>query len=110
MGATLNVPLPTGLTAPDYRAAFDEAVGTAFELSQPELVLVSAGYDCLSGDPLGGLMLEPSDLYAMTSRVMELATATADGRVAVVLEGGYVPARVGAGVVATLRALAGVAY
>jgi len=110
IGATLNVPLPVGLSAPAYHAAFDEAVSNAFELSQPELVLVSAGYDCMSGDPLGGLLLEPADLYAMTTRVMELATTTADGRVAVVLEGGYVPPRVGAGVVATLRALAGVGY
>jgi acetoin utilization deacetylase AcuC-like enzyme len=110
IGATLNVPLPAGLPAADYRAHFDEAVTQAFEANQPELVLVSAGYDCMRGDPLGGLMLEPEDLHAMTEKVMELAAGTAHGRVVVVLEGGYVPPRVGDGVVATLRALAGVAY
>ena len=51
--------------------------------------------------------MEPADLYGFTRRVMELADASAGGRLAVLLEGGYVPERVGAGTVAVLRALAG---
>ncbi|MGH7449704.1 MAG: histone deacetylase family protein [Longimicrobiales bacterium] len=106
-GTTLNVPLPTNTLASTYREAFTEAVQTSFEAAQPELVMVSAGYDCLAGDPLGGLLLEPQDMYEMTREVMEQARMTAAGRVVALLEGGYVPVRVGAGVVATLRALAG---
>ncbi|HSJ08423.1 MAG TPA: histone deacetylase [Longimicrobiales bacterium] len=109
-GSTLNVPLAQGLPADEYRRLFDDAVAQAFELSQPELVLVSAGYDCLDGDPLGGLRLEPRDLHEMTKTVLRHAQDTAGGRVVAVLEGGYVPPRVGTGVVATLRALAGLDY
>jgi acetoin utilization deacetylase AcuC-like enzyme len=107
LDTTLNVPLPAGTPAAVYRAAFTEAVRRSFAASRPDLIIVSAGYDCLAGDPLGGLLLEPDDLHAMTREIMQLAADTAHGRVIVLLEGGYAPARVGAGVVATLRALAG---
>ncbi|HEX6306572.1 MAG TPA: histone deacetylase [Longimicrobiales bacterium] len=110
LGSTLNVPLPSGTPRGVYRAAFTDAVRRSFAAAAPDLVLISAGYDCLAGDPLGGLLLEPEDMYEMTSEVLELARATADGRVAVLLEGGYAPARVGAGVVMTLRALAGLPH
>ena len=106
-GTTLNVPLPAGTSAAEYRQAFSDALRTAFAAARPGLIIVSAGYDCLTGDPLGGLLLEPHDMHEMTREVMGLAGETAAGRVVVLLEGGYVPARAGAGVVATLRALAG---
>jgi acetoin utilization deacetylase AcuC-like enzyme len=73
----------------------------------PDFVLVSAGYDCLAGDPLGGLLLEPTDLYAMTRELVARCESVAGGRLAVVLEGGYEPARTGKAVVGTLRALCG---
>jgi acetoin utilization deacetylase AcuC-like enzyme len=106
-GATLNVPLPAGTTRDEYRAAFADAIQEAFAAGRPQLIIVSAGYDCLTGDPLGGLRLEPEDMHSMTRQVMVLAEAEAAGRVVVLLEGGYAPTRVGAGVVATMRALAG---
>jgi acetoin utilization deacetylase AcuC-like enzyme len=106
-GATLNVPLPKNTSAAEYRRAFTDSLDRAFSAAQPDLVLVSAGYDCLAGDPLGGLLLEPADVHGMTRTVMQHAAATADGRVVVVLEGGYAPPRVGEGVRATMRALAG---
>jgi acetoin utilization deacetylase AcuC-like enzyme len=108
-GFNLNVPLPAGTAADSYAGVFAEAVQQAFREADPDLVLVSAGYDCLRGDPLGGLLLEPADLHRMTRQVVELASERSAG-VAAVLEGGYAPARLGAGVVATLRGLAGIAY
>jgi len=110
VGATLNVPLAAGLEGAEYRRLFDDAVARAFAAAQPGLVLVSAGYDCLAGDPLGGLRLEPLDLHEMTKTVLRHARETAQGRVVALLEGGYVPPRVGNGVVATMRALAGLDY
>ena len=104
-GLTRNVPLPAGTTAQAYRSAFSEAVATAFLSFAPEFVLVSAGFDAMAGDPLGGLMLEPQDLHAMTRLVLDHAGDPARGRVAAVLEGGYAPVRVGEGVVAVLSAL-----
>ncbi|CAN5693385.1 hypothetical protein BH23GEM9_BH23GEM9_21220 [soil metagenome] len=105
-GYNRNVPLPAGTPATVYRRRFDDAVAHAFATATPGLVIVSAGADCLTGDPLGGLLLEPADLHAMTTAVLEHAGRAAAPVVAV-LEGGYAPARTGAGVVAILRALAG---
>jgi acetoin utilization deacetylase AcuC-like enzyme len=104
VGWNLNLPLAAGTPAEDYRAVFDAALAAALDVSAPQLVLVSAGGDCLAGDPLGGLLLEPEDLYAMTRAVID----GSDAPVVAVLEGGYAPARTGAGKVAILRALAGI--
>lgn len=104
-GMTRNVPLPEGTTAAAYHVAFEKALDATLAEFEPELVLISAGFDCLAGDPLGGFGLEPADLHALTRLVLERTRGTAGGRVVAVLEGGYAPARVGQGVVEVLRAL-----
>ena len=104
-GTTMNVPLPRGTTGPEYLALASFALDRAFALCSPDLVLVSAGFDCLAGDPLGGLLLEPADMHALAGAVVSRARAAGAGVVAV-LEGGYVPKRMGAGVVNVLRAFA----
>jgi acetoin utilization deacetylase AcuC-like enzyme len=101
-GTTRNVALERGTSPADYHRRFDEALAAALMEFSPELVLVSAGFDCLAGDPLGGLQLEPADVYRLMRRLVEAGAAPVVG----VLEGGYVPKRIGAGVVAVLRALA----
>jgi len=106
-GHVRNVPLGHGTSREAYRDAFSKALGATLEGFAPDVVLVSAGFDCLAGDPLGGLLLEPEDLRAITAEIVERTRATARGRVAAVLEGGYVPARMGAGVVEVLRGMAG---
>ena len=83
------------------------ALEAASEAFSPDFILVSSGFDVLSGDPLGGQNVEPEDLHRFTREVMELADETAEGRVIILLEGGYVPQRVGDGAVAVIRALAG---
>ena len=106
-GYTLNVPLPIATPRADYLHAFDEALGQALKKFSPEFVLVSAGFDVMAEDPLGGMLLEPDDLYTMTRRIVEDAAADCDGKVVAFLEGGYNPPRVGQGVVAVIRGLAG---
>ncbi|MEJ2216946.1 MAG: histone deacetylase [Gemmatimonadota bacterium] len=106
-GATHNVPLSRATTREQYLDTFRTTLSEAFEVARPDLVLVSAGFDCMAGDPLGGLPLEPVDLHTMAAEVVAQARATAAGRVVAALEGGYVPDRVGAGVVDVVRALAG---
>jgi acetoin utilization deacetylase AcuC-like enzyme len=106
-GTTLNVPLAAGTPREEYRTAFEGALDTALSNFTPDFVLVSAGFDCMAGDPLGGLLLEPEDLYAMTRHVVEVAAASCDHRVVALLEGGYEPKRLGQGVVAVIRGLAG---
>jgi acetoin utilization deacetylase AcuC-like enzyme len=106
-GTTLNVPLPAGTSRSEYRDRFSVALEEAWRRFDPQFVIVSSGFDVLAGDPLGGQELEPEDLHGFTREVLAKADGGAEGRVAVVLEGGYVPERIGAGTVAVLRALVG---
>ena len=106
-GFTLNIPLAPGTSAAEHRAAFADALDRIDTLFHPDFVLVSAGFDCLAGDPLGDLRLEPADLHAMTRALLERADAWCGGRVVALLEGGYDPGRTGQGAVAVIRALAG---
>ncbi len=106
-GTTRNVPLRHGTTAAEYRRCYLEALDSALASFTPELVVVSAGFDCLAGDPLGGLLLEPQDLHLLTMDLLERIAGPARGRVVAVLEGGYVPERIGSGLVNVLRAFAG---
>ena len=68
---------------------------------------MASGFDAMAGDPLGDLLLEPEDMYRMTRHLIEGIGASCDGRVVALLEGGYVPERLGDGTVAVIRALAG---
>jgi acetoin utilization deacetylase AcuC-like enzyme len=105
LGTTRNVALAAGTPRPAYRRAFEDALDSSWSEFSPQLVLISAGMDCLAGDPLGGLLLEPRDLHAMTRSIMERAEGSGAAVVAV-LEGGYAPPRVGLAVVDVLRAFA----
>jgi acetoin utilization deacetylase AcuC-like enzyme len=105
-GWTLNVPLPAATPADEYRTHFSDALTRALEVCHPDFVLISAGFDVMAGDPLGGMLLEPEDLHALTLDVVErigngIGIVTA-------LEGGYDPKRTGRGTAAVLRALAGI--
>lgn len=106
-GTTLNVPLSPGTPREEYRGRFMDALEEAESRCSPDFIFVSSGFDVLAGDPLGGQEVEPEDLFDLTLAVMGVAERRSRGRVLVVLEGGYVPDRVGAGTVAVLRALAG---
>ncbi|HEX9564082.1 MAG TPA: histone deacetylase [Gemmatimonadaceae bacterium] len=104
-GSVWNVPMPAGLPAARYVDALRVAVEDATREFTPGLVLVSAGFDCLAGDPLGGFTLEPSDLAGLTAFLVERAGAWCGGRVVAALEGGYVPERVAAGALAVMQAM-----
>ncbi|HSJ15342.1 MAG TPA: histone deacetylase [Longimicrobiales bacterium] len=106
-GTTRNVVLSAGTPPSEYRRAYDDALAAAFAEFTPEFVLVSAGFDCMRGDPLGGLLLEPDDLHAMTVGLCARTRAAGAGGPVLTLEGGYAPERTAAGVLAVFRALAG---
>lgn len=101
VGNVFNVPRPPGLPRATYVRDLLETVARATQDWPPELVLLSAGFDALAGDPLAGFTLEPED-YATW------VTAWRDHGVPIVsvLEGGYVPQRVAAAALAHLVPLA----
>ena len=104
IGQNLNIQLAAGTTGAEFREVFERTLDRVLAGFTPDFVLVSAGFDCLRGDPLGGLNVEPKDLYELTRHLL----STVECGVVHTLEGGYAPARVGEGVVAVMRALAGV--
>jgi acetoin utilization deacetylase AcuC-like enzyme len=81
---TLNVPLPAGSGDGDYLRALDERVEPAIRSFDPELVLVSAGFDAHVDDPLAGMAVTANGFRELASR-----TAALGPRCAAVLEGGY---------------------
>ncbi|MBA4071267.1 MAG: hypothetical protein C0497_05430 [Gemmatimonas sp.] len=100
-----NVPMPGGLAASAYVDAFLGAVDAATAGWTPDLVLISAGFDSLNGDPLGGFTLEMADVTTLTRAMVERATSWCGGRLVSALEGGYAPDRVGEASVVHMRAL-----
>ncbi len=106
LGWTRNVPILPLTSRSDYLRTFDQALDHAFETARPDFVLVSAGFDCLAGDPLGGLLLQAEDLHAMTLALTARAEEACAGRVVALLEGGYHPARTARAALSVTRALA----
>ena len=72
---------------------------------QPELLMLSAGFDSLRGDPLGAFTLEIEDFVSLTVDLVARADAWCGGRLVGALEGGYAPERMAAAVVAHMGAL-----
>jgi acetoin utilization deacetylase AcuC-like enzyme len=100
-----NVPLPPNLPPDEYVSALQAGVNAATDGFKPDLVMISAGFDCLAGDPLGGFTLEIEHISLLTTWLCERAASWCEGRVVASLEGGYNPDRVGAASIALMRAL-----
>ena len=100
-----NVPMSAGLAAERYVSAIEAAVVAATTDFTPDLVLISAGFDSLRGDPLGGFTLEYDHVEELTRFLVERAEHWCGGRVVSALEGGYVPERLGEVCVRHLLAL-----
>jgi acetoin utilization deacetylase AcuC-like enzyme len=101
-GFSLNAPLLPGSTIDDYAYVFGEVFAEAISHFSPDLLIVSAGQDPLSDDPMEGMRLFPRDFAILTRILMEAH----DNPLALVLEGGYGPS-LGDAVAAVFYALHG---
>jgi len=102
VGNVFNVPRPGGLPRAVYARDFLAGVDAALAQWHPDILLVSAGFDSLAGDPLGEFTLEPDDIVHWTEALRERMGSRP---VVGVLEGGYRLDLLAAGVVAHVRAL-----
>jgi acetoin utilization deacetylase AcuC-like enzyme len=100
-----NLPMRAGLPPAEYVDAFRRGIDAATAGFTPDLVLISAGFDSLAGDPLGGFTLEVEHFEALTKHIVDRATDWCDGRVVSSLEGGYAPERLGVACVRHMSAL-----
>jgi len=105
-GATVNVPLSAGANDATYSAAFHEIVEPVLHEFAPELIIVSAGFDAHERDPLASMRVSAQGFATMARSVARAAAASAKGRVAVLLEGGYDLGALEDSLFATLSALA----
>ena len=85
----VNAPLHEGNGSREFREAFNLAILPRLQHFSPDLIVISAGFDAHWRDPLGGLELREDDYLWVTRKLMEVADATAQGRIVSVLEGGY---------------------
>jgi len=104
-GQITNVPLRGGTGGAEMRAAYDQAVFPQLEEFEPELILISAGFDAHAADPLAGLNWREPDFAWLTRRLCGIAADHCAGRVVSCLEGGYDLEALGASVAAHVTEL-----
>ncbi|XP_037936783.1 histone deacetylase 6 isoform X2 [Teleopsis dalmanni] len=104
MGYNFNVPLnKTGMGNGDYLAIFQQILVPVAMEYQPELIIISAGYDAALGCPEGEMEVTP----ACYAHLLNTLSKLAQSRLAVILEGGYCLESLAEGAALTLRTLLG---
>jgi acetoin utilization deacetylase AcuC-like enzyme len=88
-GFTVNLPLPGGMGDREYSRVYRQIVEPIARSFDPELVLVSAGFDAHRGDPLAGMSLTAAGYAELMDVCLGAAAQAGKGRVVAVLEGGY---------------------
>ena len=104
-GKTVNLPLPPGSGDADGEHAFETLIEPIVDQFRPQAVLVSAGFDGHRSDPLASLKFTEAGFGAMALRCLRLAQRHCDGKMALVLEGGYERKATARSVEAVLRAI-----
>ncbi len=106
-GRIIDIPLPPFSGDTVFQAVLDRIVRPWLAAFQPEMLFVSAGYDCHFSDPLTSLTLDTKGIYSLSCQLVELADACCGGKVLFVLEGGYDPLALKDNLQASLAALSG---
>jgi acetoin utilization deacetylase AcuC-like enzyme len=89
VGNIINMPLAYGDTSHEFREKYGQIILPKLRNFEPELLLISAGFDAHKDDPLAGINLVEDDYRWITQALIEIADSTCQGRIISVLEGGY---------------------
>jgi acetoin utilization deacetylase AcuC-like enzyme len=89
LGYTANIPLPPLSGDQAFQATMHEVILPLLDRYAPQMLLVSVGFDTHWRDPLGQLILSAQVFYELIASLREWADQHANGRIALVLEGGY---------------------
>ena len=103
-GYTMNLPVPAGSEEQLWLSLIEHVVAPAADAFEPDIVLVSAGFDAHRADPLAGCRLETESFARMARQLRDLA-ARHGAPIGLVLEGGYAPQALAQSVAVTLPAL-----
>ena len=107
LGTTINVPLPATTDFGVYEAVFRQIMSPAADRFNPQLILVSAGFDAHWADPLGEMYLSTAAFARLNMIIINLANLLCDGRLVLVQEGGYNIQAMGSCVATCLNLLLG---
>ena len=107
LGFTINLPLEAGATDADYDFVFRGLTLPVLRQFRPELILISAGFDALADDPLGGMRATADGFARLTALLMDVADDCCGGRIVAITEGGYDLAGLAASLRAVTEVLAG---
>ena len=88
-GFTMNIPLISGRSEDEYIKNFEQALKKIEFVFQPDLVLISAGFDAHELDPIGGMLITSDGYYKLTEITARFAQKYCGGRIISFLEGGY---------------------
>jgi acetoin utilization deacetylase AcuC-like enzyme len=102
----LNVPLSRGTDGEEFRNVVSDIWMPRLREFQPEMILISAGFDGHYEDEMGGLKLLEKDYAWVTVQLKQLAEEFAQKRIVSILEGGYSLSALARSVVAHIRVLA----
>jgi len=89
LGTTINVPLPATTGYETYEPVFRQVMAHAADRFDPQLILVSAGFDAHWHDPLGQMNISTAGFARLTEIIIQLAQQLCNGRLVLVQEGGY---------------------
>jgi len=107
VGNIVNVPLPAGTNGAVFRAKYNEIILPAVRKFQPQLILISAGFDAHKDDPLASLRLVEDDYRWISDELVKIADEYCNGRIISTLEGGYNLKALAASVATHVASLAG---
>jgi acetoin utilization deacetylase AcuC-like enzyme len=109
-GLTVNIPLPPYSGDRAYRAVLDKIFLPVLERFNPEMLLVSVGFDAHWRDPLGSILLSAQVYYGLLRSLVEYSQANCGGKIGIILEGGYDLDAAAACGLATVDALLGLDF
>ncbi|MDC1536726.1 histone deacetylase family protein [Candidatus Thioglobus sp.] len=89
VGNIFNAPISLDTTRDKFMEIFETKILKNVDLFEPEVILISAGFDAHTRDPLASINLESEDYYTLTQNIVEIAKRHCNGRVISFLEGGY---------------------
>lgn len=102
----LNLPMAAGEGSQEFRKLYEDEALPALDKFKPDLIMISAGFDAHTDDPLGEINLNEDDFAWITEELVKLAEKHCLGRIVSTLEGGYDLNALKSGAAAHLRALA----
>jgi acetoin utilization deacetylase AcuC-like enzyme len=110
IGYTVNVPLSMGYGDEEFIAIYEKVLRPIAIEYNPDMILVSAGFDIHFDDPLGGMRVTPNGFAGITRSIMEIASECCDGKLVITLEGGYDLDGLSNSVKQVLRELSGISH